>query len=428
MTTEETLSVPKPEERVEEFERMAFGAFFNLCLAAQLGKAEWHMLDVPLADYDLLRDHFTAAEFDPEGLANLLKEAGIKYLGIVARHHEGFSFFDTRGLSDFDVMHSPARRDIVAETAEACRAHGIAVFMGVVIWDWHFYLSQGYDVRTTYRSHGNVDRAKFDEYLDYLHASVEILCKHYGPVGGFWFDGTWSRVGDDWKEDRLYALIRRYHPNAIIINNSGIRQRGGLGHPEVDCVTFEDALATPLDRRGHAKYVAAETCQTINRHWGHADKDWAYKSPGQIIENLALCRKAGANYLTNIPATPAAGIPQLEAAVLRKVGQWVHTYADAVYNGKPVPVKCSGRDFVLETGGRWYYFAFDLPMAGEALADLAGPRTVWEVRRHVRQVCWSDNGEELRFAQNLEGGFVTIDLPPFPGGMNLVVRVAEMAF
>ena len=422
-------AAPVPEKRIERFEKMAFGAFFNLCLAAQLGKGAWHMKGLPIEEYLRLRDNFTAEDFDPKAVARLLREAGIRYLGIVARHHEGFSFFDTRGLSDFDVMRSPAQRDIVGELTEACRAQGIAPFMCVVTWDWGYYLSRGYDPKA---GHAAVDEAGFNEYLKYLYDSVEVLCTHYGPIGGFWFDGAWSRKGADWQEDRLFGLIRKLQPDAIIINNTGLGARGALGHPETDCVTFENALAGPLDRRGHKKYVAVEACQTINRHWGIAENDLRYRSCADIIEAIAECRRVGANYLTNIPATAAAGIPELEAATLRKVGKWLSIYSDAVYNGKPVDAKLCGRDFVLEGDGRWYYFAFDVPVTGAVnvtpRAGGAGPRSVQGVGRAVKSVKWLDSGEPLAFAQSREADFLTIDMTGFPHGTNLVVRVAEILF
>lgn len=425
--TGRTPDLPKPERRVAAFESMAFGGFFNLCLAAQLGQGAWHMKKVPIEEYDRLKDSFTAADFDPAAVVDLVKEAGARYLGIVARHHEGFSFFDTRGLSDFDVMHCPARRDLVAELADACHARDIAPFMVVVIWDWHFYLSRGYGPRE-----GHMDDAMFNAYLDYLYESVEVLCTHYGPIGGFWFDGTWSRRDADWREDRLYALIRKHHPETIIINNSGVGARGALGHPETDCITFESGLARPLDRSGHTKHVAVETCQHINGHWGFAPDDLLYKSSADVIEALATCRRAGANYLTNIPATPQGGVPEMEAATLRKVGRWVRAYPDAVYNGRPVEVKCSGKDFVLEADGRWFYFAFGLASRGDAdvvASDSgAGPRSLQGVPRPVKSARWLDSGEALAFAQNVERGFLTLDLTGFPPGVNLVVRVAEILF
>ncbi len=121
------------------------------------------------------------------------------------------------------MMHTPCKRDLVREYVNACRKHDIVPFFYHTTLDWY------------QKSFEN----DFDAYLEYLNRSVEILCKNYGRIGGFWFDGNWSKPDADWKEDRLYGIIRRYQPEAMIINNTGLDARERVGHPEIDSVTFE---------------------------------------------------------------------------------------------------------------------------------------------------------------------------------------------
>ena len=416
-------TVPEPEPRVRDFERMAFGAFVNFNLYSVLGKGGWGIPHVSITQkdlmeyYDSLKEKFTAADFDAHAVARLAKESGVKYLAVVARLHEGFSLYDTRGLTDFDALHSPARRDLVAEFMEGCRAEGIVPFIAHALLDWRWNSRE-------------CDETAFNEYLDYLHASIEILCKHYGAVGGFWLDGTWSRRQSDWKMDRLYAMIREHQPDAVIINNTGRRQPGELEHPEVDCVTFEQWMPKPTDRRGQPKYVAAEMCEPINRHWGIATLDFNYKSTALIIEHLASCRRVRANYLTSLALTDTGAIGELQAATLRTVGKWVAMYALPIYEGRPVAATCVERDFILGVDDRLFYFAFDLSPKSNVDVTLAtgttGPRPIKGLDRPIRHVRWIDNDEALNYVQDVEKELAVIDLTPYPTGSDLVVRVAEI--
>ncbi len=414
------LSVPVPEPRVARFEKMAFGMFVHWGLYSLLERGEWilHHSRMPEAEYRKLTERFTAENFDARALARLAKRAGMKYITLTARHHDGFSLYDTRGLSTYDAPHSAAGRDLIAEFVEGCRAEGIVPFLYHTTLDWSFGTA-------------DCDEATFNEYLDYLHASVEILCREYGPLGGLWFDGNWSREAD-WKEDRLYGMIRKYQPDCMIINNTGLGHRGVWGHPEIDSTTFEQGLPQPIDRRGWPKYVAAEMCQTLNSHWGVAREDVSYISPVQVIENLVHCRGVGANYLLNVGLLADGGIPNYEAAILERVGDWVAMQGDVIYEGKPVRCHAAGRDVVLEANGKMYWFVFDLGIRGDAsvTVGLSGPgfRTLSGLDRRIAEVRWLDSGEKLQFVQHPDGGFATVRLTGFPYGTNWVVRVAEITF
>lgn len=167
-----------------------------------------------------------------------------------------------------------------------------------------------------YNSNYNND---FNKYLEYLRQSVEILCKNYGKIGGFWFDGNWSKPRADWKETELYQTIRKYQPKAIIVNNTGLSARGCIGNPEIDSVTFEQGTPEPMNREGMSKYLAVEMCQTINNHWGIGALDIDYKSPRELLETLFECRKVGANYLLNIGPTAQGGVDYYQEALIGTV-------------------------------------------------------------------------------------------------------------
>ena len=411
------MSIPLPEPRVARFERLAYGLFLHWGLYSQMGKGEWimHRKAIPPATYNGLKESFTAADFDARAIARMARRAGMRYITLTTRHHEGFSLYDTRGLSTFDAPHAPAGRDLVAEFVAGCRAEDIVPVFYHTTLDWQW-------------DSAHCTEARFREYLDYLHASVEVLCTHYGPIGGLWFDGNWSRPGADWQEDRLYRLIRRLQPEAMIINNTGLDARGATGHPLIDSVTFEQDLPKPLNREGHARYVSGEMCQTMNRHWGIGANDFNYLSPAQLIQNLAACRRAGANYLLNVGPTAQGGIPDYERAALERAGDWVRLHARPLYDGQPVACTCEGRDFVLRAGDELYYVAFELGQVGlehvTVNSGRVGPRAITGLSAEVKSAVWLDSGEELAVTQ--ETDHQIIHCTGYPYGTDLVVRIARL--
>ena len=415
-----SVPIPTPAARITAFESLAFGMFVHWGLYSQLGKGEWAMNlhQIPKDEYRKLMATLTAQDFDAIELARTARRAGMKYLTHTTRHHDGFSLYDTRGLSDLDITHTPAGRDLILELVEACRAEGILPMLYCTTLDWS-------DPRF---------ESDWAAYHRYLQASVELLCTQYGKIGGFWFDGNWSRPEADWHEDDLYRIIRRYQPEAIIINNSGIDAMGRGGHPEVDSVTFERGRPRPQDRQGAPKYVASEMCHTMNFHWGVATRDFNYLSPAHVIEELCFARRAGANLLMNIGPESQGKIPAFESAALARVGDWIEIHGGregVLYHGRPSSVVGEGDDFALQIGDELYLFITGLTATGNTMAhDSAsrgpGPRTFSQVFGRYREAIWLDSGESLAFEHALDDGLLMLNATQYPYGTNTVVRVARL--
>ncbi len=159
--------------------------------------------------------------------------------------------------------------------------------------------------------------------------------------------------------------------------------------------------------------------------------DFKYLSPPDIIENLALTRKAGANYLLNVGPTAQGGIPDYEAATLRRVGDWVGLYENVLRNARPLDgIRTTGRDFLLKAGTSYYYFAFDLTIRGNEHVTVgggkSGPQAIAGLHRSIVSARWLDNDESLAFSQDARHGILTLDCTPYPHGTQLVVRIAEL--
>ena len=168
-----------PLPRIKAYEDMGLGLFIHWGLYSLLDQGEWteFIHQLPQAQYEQLINDFTAQNFDAKKIAKAAKNMGAKYICLTTKHHEGFFLYDTCGLSDFDAPHSAAKRDLIKEFVDACNSEGIKPFFYMASYDWH---------------HPDYE-ANFDNFLEYLRKSVEILCTNYGPIGGFWFDGNWNK-------------------------------------------------------------------------------------------------------------------------------------------------------------------------------------------------------------------------------------------
>lgn len=184
--------------------------FVHFGLYSQIGRGEWiaQREGTEEATYKKLTETFCPGSM--EEMVLVAKAAGAKYITITTKHHDGFALFDTKGLSDFDITHSAAGRDLIQEFVEACRKHGIVPFFYYATYEWWHKDFQN----------------DFESYLEYIRKNVELLCTQYGKIGGLWFDGNWIRKGADWKEDALYATIRKHQPEAMIVNNTGLGAQG----------------------------------------------------------------------------------------------------------------------------------------------------------------------------------------------------------
>lgn len=410
---------PSPAPRIRRFEDQAFGLFLHYGLYSLTGRGEWVQFheEIPPEEYRRLAGRFTAEAFDGRSLARLARESGMRYACLTTRHHEGFSLYDTRGLSDFDVMRTPCGRDLVADFVEGCRAEGIAPFLYHTTLDW------------SWNSH-RCDAPDFRRYLAYLRDSVEVLCRNYGPIAGLWFDGNWSRKDWDWEEDALYGLIRRWQPEAMIINNTGLGARGQVGHAELDTVTFEQGLPADAERPAQGKYLAREMCKTLNRHWGLARADFAYLGSREAIELLCACRKVGANLLLNVGPEADGSLGAYEAALLRKMGAWIEHQRPPIYRGRPAGAAGAGKDFLLREDGRLFFFVHDLPRRGSKHVVQGDGRMGWRALPGLtappRRARWRDDGTEMAIRPSPEGVGFEVECLGYPYGVNAVVRVAEL--
>lgn len=389
---------------IEEFEKLGFGLFVHFGLYSIVGKGEWYLHLNPnanKAEYEQLASKFRVNKNWAKNLVKTAKKAGCKYITLTTRHHDGFSLFDTCGLNEYDAPHSACGRDLIREFVDACNAEGIVPFFYHTLLDWR---EESY-------------QKDFPQYIDYLVNSIEILCKNYGKIGGFWFDGMWDKQEEDWQEDRLYGTIRKYQPDAMIINNTGLSECGKVGHPEIDSVTFERGNPAFVDNSD--KYRAGEMCQVLNDHWGYASGDCNYKSVKELIENLVDCRRFNCNFLLNTGLLGNGEVNATDAAILKEIGKWIEKNKGVIYDVGSCEIKAENA-VILRGNDCHYAIIKNVPMSADPNVQRAENMAKISVNAEIVSAEWLDNGEIIPIENN------TFFVTPFLYGESYSVRIAKL--
>jgi alpha-L-fucosidase len=420
-----------PESAAQRDARMAwwrearFGMFIHWGLYAvpagewqgQTNHAEWirETARIPLEEYEQFVAQFNPVKFNADEWVRIAKDAGMKYIVITSKHHDGFCLFDSRH-TEFDVRSTPFRRDILKELAEACRRQGLRICWYHSIMDWHH---PDYLPRRAWEQR-SAEGADFGRYCAYLKGQLRELLTNYGPIGVLWFDGEWE---DTWTHEHgepLYDYVRALQPD-IIVNNRVDKGRGGMagmtsGRHAGDYGTPEQEIpATGLPG------VDWETCMTMNDHWGYNKRDKNFKSAAELLRMLADIASKGGNYLLNVGPTAEGEFPPESVARLAEMGRWMKINGEAIYGTQASPFpslpwgRCTQR--ALPDGRkRLYLHVFEWPADGrlEVLGLLADP---------VRAFLLADP-DHAPLAVVREGDVVVVTLPSSaPDPVNSVVAL-----
>lgn len=279
---------------------------------------EWIMetAQIPVEEYEQLLARFDPINFDPKEWAKLASAAGMKYVVLTTKHHDGFALYDST-ISDYDVMATPFRRDIVRELSEAVRAEGLQMGFYYSIMDWHH---PAYRPARKWNSRQDGSHP-FDEYVSFLRTQVEELLTSYGPIGIIWFDGEWE---DSWNDDYgipLYNLCRRLQPQ-IIVNNRVSNNRKGSMDSGGDDQRVGD-FSTPEQTVPEAAMpgVDWESCMTMNDNWGYNAADNNWKSTEALLGIARDVWGKGGNFLLNVGPKADGSFPDEAVDRLLAMGQ-----------------------------------------------------------------------------------------------------------
>ncbi len=294
--------------RLEWFRAARFGMFIHWGLYSQLGRHEWVMNRerIPIAEYEKLAKSWKPKPNAAREWAKLAKKAGMRYMVMTTKHHEGFCLFDSK-LTDYTAVKLGPKRDLVAEYVEAARAEGLKVGFYYSMMDWH---------------HPDGAACKTDEnarkrFIDYIHGQVRELCTIYGPINIMWYDVSWPLNAIEWESARLNAMVRELQPGIIINDRSQLPE--DFGTPEGHITPEKDGRAW-------------ESCMTFNDSWGYTPIDTNYKTAWQVVSMLRTVAAGSGNLLLNIGPTPEGDVPPICKRELLKVGKWLDQNGAAVYD------------------------------------------------------------------------------------------------
>jgi alpha-L-fucosidase len=341
------------DERMEWWRDSKFGMFIHWGAYSILGGergtkiagggAEWAMdkLDYTIEDYEKYPKMFNPQLFDADAWVSMAKNAGMKYIVLTSKHHEGFGLWDSK-VSDYDVMDtSPFKRDIVKELSEACKKQGIKFCLYYSIVDWHHPQAQGNlypNYNISQHDDPSVVNPEFPEYYEnYMKPQVGELLKNYGDIGVVWFDGDWisdytTEMGKD-----LYKYIRDIQPNTIV-NNRVDKGRTGMDGMNNHPGEFAGDFGTPEQEIPDTGIDTDwEACMTMNGTWGYKPSDNNWKSSEDLIEKLVDIVSKGGNFLLNIGPDGFGRFPAESIRRLDAMGQWTKKNGEAIYGASASP-------------------------------------------------------------------------------------------
>jgi len=318
-----------PESRMEWFRDAKFGLFLHWGIysvpAGQWGTktnlSEWFQAQTHMSAviYSKYAAQFNPTNFNASQWVDIAKAAGVKYIVITAKHHDGFCMFDITN-TDYNIVNAtPYAHDPMKDLAMACRDGGIQLGFFYSLPDWHHP-----DMPPQYNQkffHGNPGtNADFSRYVAYMHNQIKELLLNYGPLGMLWFDGGSAMRGagrpELIKADELLAMIHEIQP-ACLVND-----RLGRGK---DYNTDERVIP------GAYPGSDFEVCMPLNDHWSYNSADHNWKSARTVIRNLVDIASKGGNYLLDVGPTADGSLPPAAIEILKETGKWLKDSGDSIY-------------------------------------------------------------------------------------------------
>jgi alpha-L-fucosidase len=420
----EPAQTPAPETKQQRDARMAwwrearFGMFIHWGLYAvpagqwkgkfvPPGGGEWIMTtaNIPVKEYELLAKQFNPVKYDPAAWVRVAKAAGVKYIVITSKHHDGFSIFDTKATDYNIVKATPYGKDVLQPLADECRKQGIRYCNYYSIMDWHHPAQ----VRPNPQSYNptNIRHGRKGEYVAFMKQQLKELLEGPDP-DVLWFDGQWLNW---WKESdavEVADMLRTLKPSIIINNRLGTgrasAEMGGFGRHDEPLVGDFDTPEQSIPATG-LPGVDWETCMTMNGSWGYRTDDNNWKSTEELVRQLIDAVSKGGNYLLNVGPTAEGEIPPASVERLEGMGKWMDVNGEAIYGTTASPFKKLDWGRCTQKPGKLFLHVFDWPRG-----KLKVPGLNSKVKQAYLLGSEKEEGKTplLQFAQSADGVAITL--------------------
>ncbi|MFK5974186.1 MAG: alpha-L-fucosidase [Flavobacteriaceae bacterium] len=408
-------------EAREWFQEAKFGMFIHWGVysvmggGGQEGIAEWIMqtAKIKVEAYEKLPQLFNPTEFNAKEWVSMAKAAGMKYITITTKHHDGFAMYDSK-VSDYTIMKStPFGRDILRELEKECKAQDIKLFAYYSQLDWHHedYFPRGWTGRTT----GRQESGSWEKYLQYQDAQIKELATNY-DIAGFWFDGWWDQAPDkedwhksvdyriddnniDWRLERTYKMIHDTKSHLLIGNNHHEAPFQGE-----DFQMFEKDLpgenttgfGTSADNIGELPF---ETCETINGSWGFNLIDNNHKTLEDLVRYIVNAAGRNTNFLLNVGPMPNGKIQKEHIQVLKELGLWMGQYGETIYGTRGGAIGVSKKYVTTEKDNRLFFHILD-----DTVKEIT-----FSLGKRLKRIERFDTKQEVKFKKR--GNKVTFTVP-----------------
>ena len=336
--------------------------------------AEWirTTAQIPIHEYEKFVQQFDPEKFNAGEWVKLAKAAGMKYIVITSKHHDGFCMFNTK-QTDFDIMSTPFHHDVMKELSAACKKEGIQLCFYHSIMDWHH---PDYLPRRDWEKDRPTTGANFDNYISYMKNELKELLSNYGKIGVLWFDGEWESTWTHERGKDLYQYVRSLQPSILINNRVDVGREGMEGLTKEG--EFVGDFGTPEQEIPSTGMpgVDWESCMTMNNNWGYNSHDSHWKSSEDLVRKLIDIASKGGNFLLNIGPTSQGVFPQAAVDRLKDIGSWMGKNSESIYRTQASPFKtlpwgrCTQK--AITGGTRLYLHVFDWPSDGKLVVPGLG--------------------------------------------------------
>lgn len=381
----------KYNERMEWYKDARFGMFIHWGLYSIPARGEWirSYERITKEDYMQYFEEFDPTDYNPREWAKAAKEAGMKYMVLTAKHHDGFCLFDSK-YTDFKSTNTKCGRDLVKEYVEAVRAEGLKVGLYFTLIDWYHddypHFKDRYHPMRENPDYAD-DGRNFDNYVEYMHNQIREICTNYGKIDLMWFDFSYDDMeGEKWQATKLINMVRELQPDVIIDNRLEVNSEGCSSLAKCNPKPYHGDFITPeqmIPPRGlqdvEGNDMVWEACVTMNNNWGYHATDHFFKPASMLIKKLIECVSKGGNLILNVGPDARGIIPDESMEILREIGKWMKKNSESIYGCGKVAIDKPDFGRVTGKGKNIYFHIYEnaigpLPLLGIKKEEIKGIR------------------------------------------------------